>query len=206
MGLDEDVERRRAHDLPGRTAEADPPRNRLIAAGVGDDVSLGLLGGWCCPLGRGRTGIASDAEPVAILSAKAGAVWSVAFDPTSTTLAMATEDGTVRLWDWPTQSIKSTINAHRGVVWAARFGKNGELLATSGDDGRIKIWNAARGDLQQSFKHPNAVRGLAFAHDDRRSTPAIARAACGSGTWTRPTARRSRNAGRGLCRRHLAQR
>ncbi len=142
-------------------------RNRLIAAGVGAVfLALGLIGGMLLS-GGGPTKIATDAEPVAILSAKAGAVWSVAFDPSSTTLAMATEDGTVRLWDWPTQSIKSTINAHRGVVWRARFNRNGELLATSGDDGRINIWNAGQGELQHSFKHPNAVRGLAFAHDDQ---------------------------------------
>ncbi len=144
-------------------------RNRMIAAGVGATfLTLGLLGGMFLAGRHRQTGpIPSDAEPQAVLSAKAGAVWSVAFDPSNDTVAMATEDGSVRLWDWPTQSVVSTLAAHRGIVWTARFSQSGKLLATSGDDGLIKIWNPTQAEPQRSFKHPNAVRGLALAHDDR---------------------------------------
>ncbi len=145
-------------------------RNRYIAAAVGATfLALGMLGGMFLSnrAGDPASALAAGPEPLAVLTANAGAVWSVAFDPSSDNVAMATEDGAVRLWDWPTKSVKSTINAHRGIVWVARFSHNGERLATSGDDGLIKIWNPSQPEPLESFKHPNAVRGLAFAHDDR---------------------------------------
>lgn len=147
-------------------------RNRWIAAGVGATfLALGLLGGQF--LGH-RNGPAdpvveevSSAEPVAVLSANAGAVWSVSFDRTSDTVAMAVEDGTVRLWDLPTKSVKSTTTSHRGTIWASRFSQTGNLLATAGDDGLIKIWKPAQAEPLKIFEQSNAVRGLALAHDDQ---------------------------------------
>ncbi len=146
-------------------------RNRWIAAAVGTTfLALGLLGGW---LLSNRDGSAveepvSSAKPVAVLAAKGGPVWSVAFDPAHDTVAMAVEDGTVRLWDLPTKSIKSTFKAHDSMVWAARYSKNGELFATAGDDGLIKLWKMSDGKVERTFENSNAVRGLVFSHDDQR--------------------------------------
>ena len=61
-----------------------------------------------------QTAAVSTAEPLAVLSANAGTVWSVALDPPGDTVAMATEDGTVRLWDWPTKSVKATMQCPSG--------------------------------------------------------------------------------------------
>ncbi len=96
-------------------------RNMMIAAGIGAGfLAFGLLGGMFLGKRPAATPEAVvSAEPVAVLSANAGAVWSVSFDPTSDTVAMAVEDGTVRLWNLSTQSIKATINAHRGNIWRA---------------------------------------------------------------------------------------
>ncbi|HVX60016.1 MAG TPA: serine/threonine-protein kinase [Pirellulales bacterium] len=145
-------------------------RNRWIAAGVGATfLALGLLGGSL--LGnRSASGVAavSSAEPVAVFSANAGTVWSLAFDPTSSAVAMAVEDGSIRLWDQKTSNIKSTFEAHRGIIWATRFSHDGKLLATAGDDGLIKLWDPARSEPIKVFEHPNAVRGLALARDDQK--------------------------------------
>lgn len=146
-------------------------RNRWIALAVGATfLGLGLLGGW---LISGRRGpaveeLVSSAEPVAVLSANAGPVWSVAFDPASETVAMGVEDGSVRLWDLPSKSIKSTLNAHRGIVWGARYSSKGDLFATAGDDGLVDLWKLPEGTVDRKFQHANAVRGLEFSHDGRR--------------------------------------
>jgi eukaryotic-like serine/threonine-protein kinase len=110
----------------------------------------------------------SSAEPMAVLSANAGTVWSVAFDPNSDTLAMAVEDGSVRLWDLPTKSIKTTFKAHRGVIWVTRFAPDGSYLATGGDDGLLKLWRMGESEPFRTFPHPNAVRGLTLSHDGQR--------------------------------------
>jgi len=109
----------------------------------------------------------STAEPLAVFSANAGTVWSVAFDEKNQTVAMSVEDGSVRLWDLATKSVKATFVAHRGAAWSVHFAPQGGLLATSGDDGMIKLWDLAQSDPIKSFKHPNAVRSIAFSNDGK---------------------------------------
>ncbi len=152
-------------------------RNRGIAAAVGATfLGLGLFGGWLLAHRQSPSGTSaapavaaavSDAEPVAVLSANAGAVWSVAFNKASDTVAMAVEDGSVRLWDLPHRSVKSTLTAHRGTIWASCFSQNDDLLATAGDDGLIKIWDTSQSEPLKVFEQSNAVRGMALAHDGR---------------------------------------
>ncbi len=150
-------------------------RNRWIAVAVGATfLGLGLLGGWflahrdgpdCPPAPAGA--VVSDAEPMAVLNVNAGTVWSVSFDRSDDTVAMAVEDGSVRLWDLDKQSVKATYPAHRGTVWASTFSPKGEIFATAGDDGLIKLWNPTQPEAFQVFENSNAVRGLAFAHDGK---------------------------------------
>jgi len=144
-------------------------RNRLIAAAVGATfLAVGLLGGkFLAKSPVAPADAVSSAEPANVLSANAGTVWAVAFDPASATVAMAVEDGAVRLWDLPTSSVKTTIDAHRGVVWASQFSGGGEFFATAGDDGLVKLWSPAQQAATKVFEHPSAVRGLALAHDDQ---------------------------------------
>ena len=149
-------------------------RNRWIATGVGATfLSLGLFAGSFfsdrhLPNDSSSAPVAaSTAEPLAVLSANAGAVWSVAFNPKGDIVAMAVEDGSVRLWDLPSRSVKSTLNAHSSVAWSSLFSQNGELFATAGDDGLIKLWKPGQSEPFKIFDQDNAVRGLAFAHDDR---------------------------------------
>ncbi len=152
-------------------------RHRRITMGIGAAfLVFGVLGGMffasrpkIIPVMVTPTEAApvSSAEPVAVLSANAGTVWSVAFNPSGDTVAMAVEDGSVRLWDWATESVKSTFPAHRGVVWSAQFSLSGERLATAGDDGLVKIWKVGESEPVQTFEHANAVRGMALSHDGR---------------------------------------
>lgn len=144
-------------------------RVRWMAATIGTAfLTLGLLGGWL--MWHRETpadALVSSAEPIAVLSANAGTVWSASFNPAGDTLSMAVEDGTVRLWDVPTNSVKSMLNAHRGVVWASQFSRDGALFATAGDDGLIKLWKPSETEPFKTLEHPNAVRGFAWASDDR---------------------------------------
>jgi len=151
-------------------------RNRWIAAGVAATfLAVGLFGGMFIANGN-RSGsavpaaneIVSSAEPIAVLNAKSGTVWSASFSPDSETVAMAVEDGSVRLWDLKTRSVKSTFEAHRGVVWTSKFSPDGELLATSGDDGLIKLWQPGQSEPLKTLQQPNAVRGLVFSRDGKQ--------------------------------------
>lgn len=109
----------------------------------------------------------SSAEPLAVFGANAGTVWSVAFDQKNQIVAMGVEDGSVRLWDLATKSVKSTFTAHRGTAWNVQFVPQSGLLATSGDDGMIKIWDLTQSDPIRTFKHPMAVRSMVFSNDGK---------------------------------------
>ncbi|HEX4131970.1 MAG TPA: serine/threonine-protein kinase [Pirellulales bacterium] len=145
-------------------------RNRWIAAiGAVVFLGIGLLAGMALvPYGTASLEAISTAEPMSVLTANAGAVWSVAFDPSSPTVAMAVEDGTVRLWDLPTRSVTETINAHRGNIWSVQFAPSGDTFATAGDEGAIHLWRLSQATPQATFERPNAVRGLTFSHDGQR--------------------------------------
>jgi hypothetical protein len=144
-------------------------RNRMIFAGVGAALlTIGLTAGLFLPrTGNHPPAAVSAAEPIAVLAAESGSVWSLGFDPDSEHAAMAVEDGSVRLWDLKSQSVQSTLDAHRGVVWSTQFFNAGQMLATAGDDGLLKIWSIATLEPVRTFEHPNAVRGLAIGSDQR---------------------------------------
>jgi serine/threonine protein kinase len=144
-------------------------RTRNIIVGVGlAFLALGILAGMLVPWRANEPSEAeSSAEPVAVLAANAGSAWSVSFDPASDTVAMAVEDGSVRLWDLRSKTVQETFEAHRGVVWSSQLFDGGKLLATTGDDGLLKIWNRAEQEPLKTFEHPNAVRGLAISREGK---------------------------------------
>lgn len=154
-------------------AEKEARRNRWIAAGIGASfLTVGLFAGMYL---ANRPRVPQDSvvaapqspEPVAVLNANSGAVWTVAFDPSGQTVAMGVEDGSMRLWDLPTQSIKSSLKAHRSAIWSAQFSPEGDMLATAGDDGQIEIWNPLNSERIKGFKSPYPVRSLVFSPDSK---------------------------------------
>jgi WD40 repeat protein len=137
-------------------------RHRLTIASLGAGLlAIGIIGGMLLPRFVGST--MSSAEPAAVLVGDAGTVWSVAFDPRSDMVATGVENGSVRLWNWPQQSVESTLEAHRGIVWSLKFSDDGQFIATSGYDGLLKIFNRTSLEQLMVFEHPSGVRGLAIA-------------------------------------------
>jgi WD40 repeat protein len=67
-------------------------------------------------------------------------IWGVAFSPDGTTLASASWDGTVKLWDVDTGQELSTIRGHVDPVKSVAFSPDGKRLATASMDGTVKLW------------------------------------------------------------------
>jgi len=76
----------------------------------------------------------------------------VRFSPDGLTLAVATTDRTVKLFDVATGQELSTIaTPHTTQVYALAFSPDGSTLATASEDTTVRIWRAAHRDEVESY-------------------------------------------------------
>jgi WD40 repeat protein len=101
-------------------------------------------------------------------------VTAVAFAPDGKTLATASWDSTVILWNlgsWRAGDAgpsRTVLKGHAGTVLAVAFSPDGKLLATAGEDQRIKVWDRATSrELAALDGHTHWVKTVAFAPDSR---------------------------------------
>jgi WD40 repeat protein len=65
----------------------------------------------------------------------------VAFSADGRTLASASFDRTVRLWDLGThQQLGTPLNHHDGVVVSVVFSPDGRTLASASEDRTVRVW------------------------------------------------------------------
>jgi WD40 repeat protein/serine/threonine protein kinase len=96
-----------------------------------------------------------------------GTVWSVAFSPDSKTLASASEDGTVKLWDMATGQERATLR-HSDFSRAVAFSPDGKTLASVNNGAIVTLWDVAAGQKQTSLEgDQNGLRSVAFSPDGK---------------------------------------
>ncbi|MFH8799416.1 trypsin-like peptidase domain-containing protein [Streptomyces sp. NPDC017936] len=93
---------------------------------------------------------------------------SVAFSPDGRTLATASDDHSVRLWNVATGKPGRTLSGHTAPVYSVAFSPDGRTLATGSWDHTARLWNVATGEVQATLKkHTNKVHSVAFSPDGR---------------------------------------
>jgi WD40 repeat protein len=98
------------------------------------------------------------------LSGHSGSVSSVAFSPDGKTLASASGDQTVKLWDIATRKELATLSGHSGVVTSVAFAPDGKILASANGDTTVKLWDiVTRKELATLSGHSGTVISVGFA-------------------------------------------
>ncbi len=70
-------------------------------------------------------------------------IYGVAFSPDGQTVASASTDDTIKLWDVASGQALRRFSGHRDGVLAVAFSPDGKTLIPASDDGTMKLWWAA---------------------------------------------------------------
>ncbi len=89
------------------------------------------------------------------------------FSSDGKSIAAASTDFAVRIFDVETRQIIRTINTE-GVVYCIAFSPDGRLLAGAGADNRLKVWDIGSGRrILNAAHHTGRIRDVCFSPDGR---------------------------------------
>ncbi|MEM8830963.1 MAG: hypothetical protein AAGE96_16630, partial [Cyanobacteria bacterium P01_G01_bin.19] len=87
------------------------------------------------------------------------------FSPDGNTIASASHDGTVQLWNTKDGHLLHILKGHQSLV-SIEFSPDGNTIASASHDGTIKLWNTKDGHLLHTLEgHQDSVYEVKFSPD-----------------------------------------
>ncbi|WP_125262933.1 hypothetical protein [Streptomyces alboflavus] len=167
------VQRTTAADTQRRLAMSRELASRADQLSQGEPeaaMALALRGYRQAPTTEARSSLLSAYARfnVGRLTGHTETVLSAAFSRDGRTLATASWDHSVKLWNVRSHRLLATLTGHTGAVTAVAFSPDGRTLATSGNDRSVKLWDTRSHRLLATLTgHTNMVEGVAFSPDSQ---------------------------------------
>jgi WD40 repeat protein/serine/threonine protein kinase len=154
---------------PGPWARAEqslaftPDGSAIVAArNVLSEHGVFVLSIWDARTGKEIGRLPESAEQIE----HTGVISSLAFSPDGQTLATASMDHSIRLWDFKQRKRIATLHGHVSEVWALAFAPDGKTILTGGKDGSVKSWDTQRPQKEDAWSI--ASLPLAFSRDGHK--------------------------------------
>lgn len=95
-------------------------------------------------------------------------VTKVSFHPVFSQVASASEDTTVKLWDWETGEFERTLKGHTKAVQDVNFDSKGNYVVSCSSDLSIKVWDANNDyrNVKTLHGHDHSVSSVGFLPSD----------------------------------------
>jgi len=98
-----------------------------------------------------------------VLSGHRSPLTTLSFSPKGDTLASASQDRTVRLWDLASKEEIAVLEGHKGVVSAISFSPDASMLASASRDRTIRLWSLPDASCTAILEgHKDWVTSLTF--------------------------------------------
>ncbi|MEA5595078.1 eIF2A-related protein [Rivularia sp. UHCC 0363] len=107
------------------------------------------------------------------LSGHEKVIWAVVFSPDGKTIASASADGTIKLWNRNGKEL-NTFKGHNNEIWAVAFSPDSKTIASASVDGTIKLWNQNGKELNTLKGHSDKVYSVQFSPDGKTIASASA--------------------------------
>jgi WD40 repeat protein/DNA-binding SARP family transcriptional activator len=88
-------------------------------------------------------------------------------------LVAASSEGTARVWDAQTGTLRYTLLGHSGFILSVAWSPDSSRLATGSSDGTAKVWEIGSDGIQERWslsaqETKSGIVGVAFSHDGTR--------------------------------------
>jgi WD40 repeat protein/Leucine-rich repeat (LRR) protein len=107
-----------------------------------------------------------EPKEIHFLKGHSGLVTAVALTKEGKLLASGSEDKTIKLWDVPAATERTTLKGHTQRITGLAFSPDGKIVASASADGTIKLWDSATGTERATLPgHSSGVTFVAFSVD-----------------------------------------